>query len=567
MTRDNIAPAPLEICVCLTLVILGYIAFFVPPEHAANLPAMDEGQYTMSAWNLFNKGVFGVTLNHQDHPAHFPYGFSLLLLPAFALWGPFVGNVTYMNFLLHMGVLMLTYVVGRMVGGWMVGGIAALFLLGNSVFLHFSHRIYCQGAIAFFYLLACALLLKIQERQDNVLPWGLLIGLGITLGYLSSLHVTAVLLSMVSMVCLGLTYNTGWRKRLVGVVLVAGICAGFLAMQFEYNRRTFGGFLRSGYEYWNEVPARQLFSQEHFIAFDFSLLADALTRSSLTSLWQFVDTNNLTYYLSGLLGLRESSVLYSPVAAILIVLGGNALLKNRHGAQGRSFIICTLVAIGALLGLFIPYYYKAFRFFIPLLPVLGIAAAIGIMSLWRPPYPWSKNTLRAAIAIALGGLFVADLSYSYISEGIQHAEAEFRKPRGKSRMARYACVQRYKSLAEDNAVIVSSLDINYISHFVLAGTDRTYLPLVRQISYVERNPREPTNHWRDLRLPVAAENPHALAALLQQGSPIYTDDLGEQLFQEEYQQLRSVFDWKIVGSCASFHIYRLYLPEQSITFQ
>jgi hypothetical protein len=567
MRRNNVAPTPLEICVLLTLVILGCIAFFVPPEYAANLPAMDEGQYAMSAWNLFNKGVYAVTLNHQDHPAHFPYGFSLLLLPAFVLWGPFVGNVTYMNFLLHMGVLVLTYVLGRMVGGWMVGAIATLFLLGNYVFLHFSHRIYCQGAIAFFYLLGCVLLLKIQERQDNVSPWGLLIGLGMTLGYLSSLHVTAVLLSVVSMVCLCLTYGVGWRKRLTALVLVAGICAGFLAMQFEYNRRSFGGFLRSGYEYWNEVPARQLFSQEHFISFDFSLLADALTRFSMTSLGHFINTNNLTYYLSGLLGLRESSVLYSPVAAILIVLGGNALLKNRYGAQGRSLIFCTIVPLGTLLALFIPYYYQAFRFFIPILPMLGIAAAIGIMSLWQYPYHWSKNRLRAVIAIVLGMLFVADLSYSYISEGLRYAQAELRKPRGKSRMARYACVQRYKSLAEDNAVIVSSLDINYISHFVLAGTKRTYRPLVRQISYVDRNPYEPTNHWRDLGLPVAAENPRALAALLDQGHSVYTDDLGEQLFQEDYQQLRSVFDWEIVGSCASFHIYRLHLPERLVTFQ
>jgi hypothetical protein len=134
-------------------------------------------------------------------------------------------------------------------------------------------------------------------------------------------------------------------------------------------------------------------------------------------------------------------------------------------------------------------------------------------------------------------------------------------------MARYACVQLYHTLAEDNAVIVSSIDINYISHFVLTGTERTYLPLVRQISYVERNPREPTNHWRDLGLPIAAENPRALADLLRQGSPLYTDDLGEQLFQEEYQQLRSAFDWRVVGSCASFHIYRLHLPDRGVTFQ
>jgi hypothetical protein len=134
-------------------------------------------------------------------------------------------------------------------------------------------------------------------------------------------------------------------------------------------------------------------------------------------------------------------------------------------------------------------------------------------------------------------------------------------------MARYACVQLYNSLAEHHAVIVSALDINYISHFVLAGTERTYLPLVRQISYVERNPREPADHWRDLGLPVAAETSHALASLLRQGNTIYTDDLREQIFPEEYQRLRSLFDWEIVGNCASFRLYRLHLPNRGRAFK
>jgi hypothetical protein len=224
-------------------------------------------------------------------------------------------------------------------------------------------------------------------------------------------------------------------------------------------------------------------------------------------------------------------------------------------------IAYTIAAVGLLLGLLTPYYYQSFRFVIPVLPLLGIAAAVGMVSLWRDHRHWSKRKVRAALVVLLSLLFFADLFSSYVSEGMQYTDAELREPSGRMRMARYACVQLYNSLAESNAVIVSALDINYISHFVLAGTGRTYLPLVRDISYVNRDAQAPNANWRDLGLPVASESPRALASFLRQGIPIYTDDIREETFEEEYRTLRSLFDWRTAGKCSSFRIYRLQLHD------
>jgi 4-amino-4-deoxy-L-arabinose transferase-like glycosyltransferase len=376
-----------DIGACLTIIILGYFALFVPPEQAANLPTVpDEGQYAFSAANLFSKGAYSVTLNHQDYPALYPYGFPLLLLPSFHLWGPFVGNVTYINFSLNMGAVILTYMLGRMMAGRAVGFIAALFLLGNNLFLHFSHRILTQGALACFFVLATLLLLKVRDQQDAALPLGLLGGLGGVTGWLSAIHASWICLDAAIVVALCVIYRRS-RRKLIGALLVVGaIASALIAVQLEYNQRTFGNFPQSGYEYWNEVPAPRLFSAGRLLSFDFSLLDDPLTIPSFTRLRRFFSSNHLTYYVSSLLGLQPNSVMYSPAAAILIWLGAYELLRDRQGGRGRLLVFLTAATSGSLITLFVPYYFRDARFLIPVLPLLGVLASVGVVSVFNPDF-------------------------------------------------------------------------------------------------------------------------------------------------------------------------------------
>lgn len=555
----------IEIPVCLTIIILGCIALFVPPKQAANLPVVpDEGQYAMSASNLFSKWSYSVTLNHRDYPALYPYGFPLILQPAFYLWGPFVGNVTYMNFVLNMGTVILTYMIGRMVGGLAVGCIAALFLLGNHLFLRSSHLIMSQGAVACFFVLATLLLLRVQDQRDAPLRLGILVGVGVVAGCLSSLHASWVCLDAAIIVALYLIYRKSWRKLIGALLVVGGITFVFIAVQLEYNQQTFGRFLHSGYEYWNEIPAPQFFSIERVLSFDFGQLYDAITIPSLTRLRRFFNSNNLTYYVSSLLGLHAHSVLYSPIATILIGLGAYELLKNRHDGRGHLLVALTLVTSGSLIIVFAPYYFQATRFLLPMLPLVGVMASVGLVSIYKRSCQRSAGKVAVMVGVVLGLLFFGSLSYTYARTGIQYdGQAEFGKRNGRIRMAKYVCAQTYNSLAEGNAVIASALDINYISHFVLMGTERSYLPLVRNIAYVSRNPQLANQNWRPLGLPVVEENPQTLFSILQAGLPVYSDNLEESNFKEQYAALRSSFDWHDVGKCASFHIYRLHMKKSS----
>jgi hypothetical protein len=553
-----------DLVVCVIITILGYFALFVPPDQAANLPSVpDEGQYAIGASNLFNKGTYSITLNHQDYPSYYPYGFSLLLAPALYLWGPFVGNVTYANFSLNIAVLILSYLLGRIIGGWIVGCITALFLLGNHLFLHFSHRILAQGATAAFTILATVLLVKIQEKQGKFLPLRLLGILAVVAGYLSTIHASWICLNSAVVISLGFIYQTNWRKLSGALLLLGGIVASFLAVQLVYNQRIFGESLKNGYNYWHEASLSQFFSLEWFLSFNFNFLYQSLRHLSLTKLRWFFDSSNLTHYVSGFLGLHEFSVLYSPLATIFIYFGTKEILRNHYGRKGQILAIFTFSSLIFLLILFIPYHYQALRFFIPMLPLVGVFVSIGIISAIKNHCQWSKHRLKTFLILFCISLFFCDLFYRYLHTGIYYVQKDLSKLTGRSRMARYACAKAYNSLVEETALIVSSIDINYISHFVLSETDRRYLPLVRNIMYVSRDPQIPTKNWRSLGLPVMSESPEDLAFLLRAGTPVYTDDLGEHDFQEEYLALRSAFEWQTVGSCESFHIYRLHLRPHS----
>jgi len=73
----------------------------------------------------------------------------------------------------------------------------------------------------------------------------------------------------------------------------------------------------------------------------------------------------------------------------------------------------------------------------------------------------------------------------------------------------------------------------------------------------------PSYNWCSLELPVVEEIPEIISSLLAAGVPVYTDDLEESTFKEQYQMLRSLYEWQVIGECSSFHIYRLHNKENN----
>jgi hypothetical protein len=250
--------------------------------------------------------------------------------------------------------------------------------------------------------------------------------------------------------------------------------------------------------------------------------------------------------------------LYSPIIAFFMLGGVRQLLRNRDATEQRLFVFLTWATLGGLLGMFLPYYFQDFRFFTPVLPLLLITASVGAVSVSTNFCTHKWTYVRRITALCLGVLLLADLGQKFLTKGI------LRNSDPPSRTLRYTNVEAYNTVAEENAVIMTTLDPLYASHFVLQGTSRTYLPFVRAIHYIARDPQRLNFHWRALGLLVAADNPHVIADLLRAGLPVYTDDLKEKNYKKEYQKLRSLFDWQVVREFGQYHIYRLRLKETSV---
>ena len=66
---------------------------------------------------------------------------ALLLIPAYVLYGHFLGNGIYAILLCALGTIALTYFIGVKLGGRWCGCFAALFLITNYGFSQYSQKI------------------------------------------------------------------------------------------------------------------------------------------------------------------------------------------------------------------------------------------------------------------------------------------------------------------------------------------------------------------------------------------------------------------------------------------
>jgi hypothetical protein len=114
-------------CVCIFLVAL--LLRYKPAYYAAQmLPLPDALEYALSSVSLYQHGVFAMTVNHVPYPSQYPFGFPLLLTPAYALFGAVAqyglyASLFYSLILVAATMLMAGYLFGRQAA--LVAGLAA----------------------------------------------------------------------------------------------------------------------------------------------------------------------------------------------------------------------------------------------------------------------------------------------------------------------------------------------------------------------------------------------------------------------------------------------------------
>ena len=513
LKKDISRSLVLDMAIVVGLVLVAWLAFYVTPEFAANLP-QDGGDFAVPAVNLLERGRLVDTAYGHEFPPMHPPGMSLLLVPAYLLFGHALGNGIYPLLACALAAIVLTYVIGRKLAGRLCGSLAALFLITHYGFWQYSQKIMSEVPSVFLAMAVLALLLPIrkQKRPGLVcLAAGCLLGFAVTVRYDNFLLLApAVLL---------LAWEGAWRERIWRVGLCLAGLAPFIIGLAVYDQVTFGSPWRTGYRYWGGgVDARlPSFSIENVTQ------AGVMRRHGITTRVGGIIEGNGVFYAKSLLSESDTSRIFGhplywqlPGRSIYQTL---VLLRTALGVMGllvcvaawqthpwrRQFLLWLAGTAAVYLGFYLLYWWQEERYFMRVVPAFCLANAIGATILLNT---CSAKGARTLVAILVGALIAAFAFYNW----------QMGFPSGNDLHAYETLTQAARQM-ESNAVVVSNFEPLRVDAYLIRGTDRIAVPLTPRsaLAMFVGNDTTPTL----LRPFVASEDPERLRELIRSGKPAY----------------------------------------------
>ena len=277
----------IHLILLLFILILAFRIRYIDSIYLADLkPWPDSFEYSLGAYNLKHHHIYGIKYAGQYYPAMYPYGYPLLIIPFYIIFGSQPYNAVYCSLFFSLLTIVFAYMVGRKLGNRWTGLAAALFVTFLPSHIYFSKLIMSESLSVFLVLLICWLLLKVKEL-DSRKQRLLLLVLGLVTGFSVSVHITNCLLIPPVLIALLLRRksNPSSLYKEEGIVLFGIILA--LIPLFLYQSHTYGSPLRTGYEVWfpeyfeekSEVFSFDFFAKPHgpykrgnFMAFVFALI-------------------------------------------------------------------------------------------------------------------------------------------------------------------------------------------------------------------------------------------------------------------------------------------------------
>jgi len=231
--------------------MLSFRIRYINPSSLADLrPWPDALEYSLSSHNLYRHHIYGIKLYGQYYSTKYPYGYPLLIIPFYIIFGSQPFNAVYCSLFFSLLSIVFAYLIGKKLGNRFTGLIAALFVALYFRHIEFSRYIMSETSSAFFALLICWLLLKVIDL-DSRKQWFLLLLLGLITGFSVSVHLTNCLL----IPPLFISFILGRKPNLSLVlkketIIFFGIILALLPL-FIYQFHTFGSPLRTGYQVWH----------------------------------------------------------------------------------------------------------------------------------------------------------------------------------------------------------------------------------------------------------------------------------------------------------------------------
>lgn len=476
----------------------------------------DSVEYAVSAYNLYEFHDFRIFLNHEGYYSRYPFGYPLLIIPFYALFGAELQNALYSSLFFYLGSVFLVYLIARKVFGTLTAVIAMLLVSISPAMLEYSRFVMSETASIFFTLLITWLIISLNNKKC-------LFFAGILAGFLISIKFSnfMIVIGFIILILSKFKYN---KKCFVHIIL---FCLGILVLLtplFYYNLVRFGGLLRTGQHYW--LP--DLFDKG----------AAFSTKYLLT---------NIHGYGIDILGVNFAwgthGMYYQLAVAVFILVG---IYKSIGKKEYSDLLKLTLVTTSLLFLVHIPYMFLHPRFMMITVPLITIFGAYGIV-LTLKSKSWKWVFILLALIILLNTI---DLTYEIFKQkpGVQW---------------RFKIVTTADKYMEDNSYLISSLNGAYVNHYFLKKTNRMYIPLSQSVEYINLGKVCPNKEvCKKIDLFAATENKDKIIDLLKKEILIYIDDYSCWLDKESCSLLAKNFQFnKIAFNDTIF--YKLQLQPDS----
>ncbi len=513
--RKEIAnPVVLDVLILSGLVLLALLAFYATPEFAANL-SQDGADFAVPAVNLLERGRLVISVYGHDLPPIHPFGTSLLLLPAYVIFGHALGNGIHALLLYAFGAIALTYVIGAKLGGRPCGCVAALFLIAHYGFWQYSQKIMSEVPSVFLATVVLALLLSIRRRKR---PGPLCFAIGVALGFALTVRYDNLLLLAPTTVLL--LQDGTWRERMQRVALCLVGMLPLIVSLAVYNQVTFGSPWRTGYHYWGQGwnnAGQSFFSAEcitkpgfmrvHHIDEQLAEIVDGNGTFYAKSLLAESDTTRIFGH--PLYWQQSGRLIYQILALLRTAWGVVGLLAClaafRTAYLRKQFSLWLVTLTVVCISFYLFYYWQEERFLIRLVPAFCLTNAIGVTVLLAA---WPAKATRAAVIVLVSALMAVFAFFNW----------QMGFPSGND-LHLYETLSQAARRMESNAVIVSNFDPLRLDAYVIRGTDRVAVPLARDRDVGVFIGADPTPTF--FRPFVASEAPERLRELLHSGRPVY----------------------------------------------
>ncbi|MBI4436817.1 MAG: glycosyltransferase family 39 protein [Candidatus Omnitrophica bacterium] len=496
----------------------------ISPDQAEERLIIPDGlEYAVSSVNFVRGMGYVLVINGASYPPrYYPFGYPLCLAPFYFFLGEKLGNGVFCTFSFSMGTLLLLFFLTRKLFGEKVALWATFFLALSPLHIYWSRVIMADVPSCFMALAAVGVLLGKEIKPKRLFGVGMLIGVAAWLKYLNLLFFPICALFL-------LLRRGKVKEKLSSLISFASGMIVSLIPLLLYNQRTFGSPFRTGFSFWTPEWVRweNIFSTRH--AFQSPPLPAHAPLPSLLVFGQFLlgivfprDWNPYSFFLTPFIGVGVWKILRE---------AGSQKKRN------REFLLFTFLATGFLYIFFSFYYAQNVRYFMPVVPLLLIVAAVGFDHLFSR---WPV-TLQRSILLLSGAMLIASPFVLWKISGTSSARRSY--------------VDLIRNNTEKNASVITGWDPVSFSHEIQEGTKRRYMPLSKKLEYVHE-PFHP-DPKRKISFFVAPQELESIEKLIASKHPIYIDERSCQNYSLECALLKEKFSFKEIASRNGVQLYRL----------